>query len=346
MSKSDRLLHEINLLKTRQTLYASDFAKECGVSKRTVYRDILSLSSAKIPVYFDNGYKILPDAFLPSLNFTLDEYLVLRLALTSDLLFEKSPLSTSAKSALAKIEGNLNPQIKPYAEKIKNSVKIQIDDLEDTSEGSPAFGGGKDSPLIFNLLKQSILNNQAVKFFCQCYPSEKVRCSEIEPHALVFFQGDWGLVGFCLAHKEFHLFPMSQIKKVMLLGRAFERQKKFDLEQILRNCEKKSPDSCGKEKISQEGCNIRIEFSKDAVSLMKLKTPSILRKVKTLRNGEIVYSAKVENLDDLLKWISGIEGRAEVFGSPKATAKDNATRINKIYPDKDRFASIGNKIRN
>ena len=317
MSKSDRLLHEINLLKTRQTLYASDIAKECGVSKRTIYRDILSLSTARIPVYFDDGYKILPDAFLPSLNFTLDEYLVLRLALSSDLLFEKSPLALSTRSALAKIEGNLNSQIKPYAEKIKNSVKIQIDDLEDTSEGSPAFGGGKDSPLIFNLLKQSILNNQAVKFFCQSYPSEKVRCSEIEPHALVFFQGDWGLVGFCPEHKEFHLFQVSQIKKVMLLGRAFDRQKKFSLKQILKDCEKKSLDKSGKEKISGEGCNIRIEFSKEAVSLMKLKTPFIHRKTRPGRNGEVIYSAKMEHLEDVLKWISGIEGRAKIADSSK-----------------------------
>jgi len=307
MSKSDRLLHEINLLKTRQTLYASDIAKECGVSKRTIYRDILSLSTARIPVYFDDGYKILPDAFLPSLNFTLDEYLVLRLALSSDLLFEKSPLALSTRSALAKIEGNLNSQIKPYVEKIKNSVKVEIDLPKDR----------KENALIFHLLKQSILNNHAVKLFCQSYPSEKVRGSEIEPHALVFFQGDWGLVGFCPEHKEFHLFQVSQIKKVMLLGRVFERQKKFSLEQILTDFGKKSLDKSGKEQISGKGCNIRIEFSKEAVSLMKLKTPFIHRKTRPGRNGEVIYSAKMEHLEDVLKWISGIEGRAKIADSSK-----------------------------
>jgi predicted DNA-binding transcriptional regulator YafY len=302
MSKSDRLLYEINLLKTRQTLYASDIARECGVSKRTVYRDILSLSSAKIPVYFDDGYKILSDAFLPSLNFDLDEYLVLRLALTSDLLFEKSPLALSARSALAKIEGNLNSQIKPYAEKIKNSVKVEIDLPKDMKENGP----------IFHLLKQSILNNQAVKLFCPFYPFEKIRCVEIEPHALVFFQGDWGLVGFCPEYKEFQLFQVSQIKKVMLSGRAFERQKNFSLKQILKDCEKKSLDKSGREKISGKGCNIRIEFSKKAVPLMKLKTPFIHRKIRPGRNGEVIYSAKMEHFEDVLKWISGIEGRAKM----------------------------------
>ena len=322
MSKSDRLLHEINLLKTRQTLYASDIARDCGVSKRTVYRDILSLSSARIPVYFDNGYKILPDAFLPSLNFNLDEYLVLRLALTSDLLFENSPLALSARSALAKIEGNLSSQIKPYAEKIKNSVKVEIDLPKDR----------KENTLIFHLLKQSILNNHAVKLSCQSYPSEKVRCSEIEPHALVFFQGDWGLVGFCPEDKEFHLFQVSQVKKLMLLGRAFERQKKFSLKQILKDCEKKSLDKSGKEKISGKGCNIRIEFSKEAVSLMKLKTPSILRKAKALRNGEIIYSTQVKNLDDVLEWISGVEGKDNAAGASKTRRKQFVPAIRKIYP--------------
>lgn len=65
MSKTDRLLFILNLIRSRRNLKARDLAKECEVSERTIYRDIMDLSSANIPIYFDDGYKFLTDAFLP-----------------------------------------------------------------------------------------------------------------------------------------------------------------------------------------------------------------------------------------------------------------------------------------
>ncbi|MFH0930314.1 MAG: HTH domain-containing protein, partial [Candidatus Zixiibacteriota bacterium] len=81
MGKADRLLLILNLIRSRRNLRAKDLALECGVSERTIFRDINAISSANIPIYFENGYKFLTDAFLPPLNFSLDEYLVLYLGL-------------------------------------------------------------------------------------------------------------------------------------------------------------------------------------------------------------------------------------------------------------------------
>jgi predicted DNA-binding transcriptional regulator YafY len=79
MSKYDRLLHILNLLRSRRSLRAKDLARECEVTERTIYRDVLSLSSANVPVYFDDGYKLLSDAFLPPLNLTKEEFIVTHL---------------------------------------------------------------------------------------------------------------------------------------------------------------------------------------------------------------------------------------------------------------------------
>ncbi|MCK4427433.1 MAG: HTH domain-containing protein [candidate division Zixibacteria bacterium] len=75
MAKADRLLLILNLLRSRRNLKASNLAKECEVSERTIFRDIQALSEARVPIYFDSGYKLLTDAFLPPLNFTVDELL-------------------------------------------------------------------------------------------------------------------------------------------------------------------------------------------------------------------------------------------------------------------------------
>ncbi|MFQ6003603.1 MAG: helix-turn-helix transcriptional regulator, partial [Candidatus Zixiibacteriota bacterium] len=153
MSKYDRLLHILNLLRARHGLKASDLAKECEVSERTIYRDIIALSSANVPIYFDKGYRLLSDAFLPPLNFTLEDYLVLKLSLSSSVLMERSPLKRYAKATLAKIEGNLNPSLKADLDKIGEPLKMDIRSTFDFSKLS----------LIFKLIEQSVLNKKSLE---------------------------------------------------------------------------------------------------------------------------------------------------------------------------------------
>jgi predicted DNA-binding transcriptional regulator YafY len=54
-SKYDRLLYILNLLRSRNNSRASDLAEESEASERTIYRDVIDLSSANIPIYFDDG---------------------------------------------------------------------------------------------------------------------------------------------------------------------------------------------------------------------------------------------------------------------------------------------------
>ncbi|MFB7650948.1 MULTISPECIES: DUF4240 domain-containing protein [unclassified Streptomyces] len=54
--RAARLLSLVLLLQNRGRLTAGELAEELGVSVRTVYRDIDSLSGAGIPVYGDGGH--------------------------------------------------------------------------------------------------------------------------------------------------------------------------------------------------------------------------------------------------------------------------------------------------
>jgi predicted DNA-binding transcriptional regulator YafY len=53
--RADRLLSLLMLLQTRGRLTAHDLADELEVSERTIYRDLLALSAAGIPVYAERG---------------------------------------------------------------------------------------------------------------------------------------------------------------------------------------------------------------------------------------------------------------------------------------------------
>src|ERR1700722_2225837 len=53
--RASRLLTILTLLQARGRVSAPEFAAECGISLRTVYRDMDALSAAGIPVYSERG---------------------------------------------------------------------------------------------------------------------------------------------------------------------------------------------------------------------------------------------------------------------------------------------------
>jgi predicted DNA-binding transcriptional regulator YafY len=53
--RADRLISLLMLLQTRGRLTARDLAAELEVSERTVYRDVVALSTAGVPVYTEGG---------------------------------------------------------------------------------------------------------------------------------------------------------------------------------------------------------------------------------------------------------------------------------------------------
>lgn len=53
--RAARLINLVLLLQARSTMTASELARELKVSERTVYRDVLALSAADLPVYAEQG---------------------------------------------------------------------------------------------------------------------------------------------------------------------------------------------------------------------------------------------------------------------------------------------------
>lgn len=103
MTKAERLLFIINLFRIRARVTLEELALECGVSKRTIYRDLLSLSSLEIPIYYDDGYRLAADISLPALNFTEDEQELLGYSLRSSPLLRSSRLEDKIRNIELKI---------------------------------------------------------------------------------------------------------------------------------------------------------------------------------------------------------------------------------------------------
>ena len=65
MTKSERLMFMIELLRNHDRLVIGEIASHCEVSERTAYRDIGSLYRMRIPLTYKNGYKIDEESQFP-----------------------------------------------------------------------------------------------------------------------------------------------------------------------------------------------------------------------------------------------------------------------------------------
>lgn len=291
MSKFGRLLQVLNLLKSRQGISAKELASECQVSRRTIFRDILSLSSAEIPVYYEKGYRLLSGTFLPALNFDLDEYLTLKGILSADLFNDRNFFSKTSKSILSKIEVNLNSDLK---EKLRG-VHLPL------SFSFNIKNGDKNQALVFGILKQAILKKKSIILD---YGIKGVFRSEVEvdPLSLVLRGGKWYLVGKCKNHDRYFPFGLDYIKKVTLTEHDFILPKDFSLDEFF----KYSWEVCQAEIVSVE-----LKVFKENKYFMENMSP-FAENISKLKDGSILYRLKVRGVNELARWLLGFPGMVQV----------------------------------
>jgi len=73
MTKAERLIYLVNMIRNRGTALVREMASECDVSQRTIYRDINSLLKLNFPLYYDNGYRLARDVGFPFAGLNMED---------------------------------------------------------------------------------------------------------------------------------------------------------------------------------------------------------------------------------------------------------------------------------
>lgn len=109
MTRSDRLLALIDILRDRRLHRAEDLAQRLKVSVRSIYRDMDTLAASGIPIEGTRGlgYRARPEITLPPLNLGEDELQALHLGLAVVAEGGDEALSAAARTLSAKIDAVL-----------------------------------------------------------------------------------------------------------------------------------------------------------------------------------------------------------------------------------------------
>ena len=193
----DRLIQIIFLLLRHENITAKQLAQELGVSTRTIYRDINTLSIAGIPITSQKGYggglSLLEGFALDKSYFTQEE----QSNIIQALQILKSSHYPDADRTLNKVAGLF-------------SYTLQSDWLEiDFSY----WGSPEKERRNMTALERAVINKYVIKF---TYYNSELTITEqtVEPLKLLFKSHSWYLIAFSLtpAYQEEYNIPLFKLR--------------------------------------------------------------------------------------------------------------------------------------
>ena len=293
MSKYDRLLYILNLLRSRKSLNAARLAEECHVTERSIYRDLISLSEANIPIYYDKGYKLASGNFLPPLNFTAEEYTCLRLAL------ESSPLATAGRKAdtirqiRAKIDCALPETTREYNRGALSTSHIEIDTTV----------AGRAAAKFYGSLEQAVSEQVRIELEYDSIEHGLSR-RRVDPYFIVFRRHAFYFVGYCHLRNDFRTFRIDRVRKVSLLDQRFVRKKGLSATSYFEG-------SWGL--YQGQPVEVVVEFIGRAARVVSGSQHHPTEVVESIGPDRVRYSVTVCGVEEIKRWILGFGQEAEVI---------------------------------
>ena len=202
----DRLIQIIFLLLRHENITAKQLAQELGVSTRTIYRDINTLSIAGIPITSQKGYggglSLLEGFALDKSYFTQEE----QSNIIQALQILKSSHYPDADRTLNKVAGLF-------------SHTLQSDWLEiDFSY----WGSPEKERRNMTALERAVINKYVIKF---TYYNSELTITEqtVEPLKLLFKSHSWYLIAFSRRREEIRTYKLSRIRNLQITDQLFDR---------------------------------------------------------------------------------------------------------------------------
>lgn len=214
----ERFLNILLLLQRQPVVRAADLAARFGVSKRTIYRDLQTLSEMGVPVASmpGEGYALVEGFYMPPLSFTSDEAQALFLG--AKMLREQATGTLAGAAALAveKISHILPETTREHVEALAETIRFHA------------------LPQRFNLdqpylvqLRAAIRARQVIRLRYFSYSQNVSTERDVEPEALTYSGDAWYLNGFCRLRNDERSFRLDRIGGLDTLDERFTPRQMF-----------------------------------------------------------------------------------------------------------------------
>lgn len=295
-SKSLRLLQVLELLSSQPGISMSDLVRELGLSERTIYRYLDTLSSEmNVPLYHRaGGYHLNGKAFLGPLNFTSEELFVTALALSTTPAASTKTFAEYAKSAFRKIESAVST----------GAIETVQPWLEHSTVQKSPYCPNELPDMLEKILNSTVVGKQLKIDY---YSARSAREKEMvfEPYAIAFRRHAWYVAGFSREHRKVIQLKMVRIRSISETGVKFIPPADFSVDDFYaRSWEVWSGDT---------ETEVQVRFSAKVAPIVKETRRHPTQRIEDQPDGSIIFSVRVDGSTEIGFWILGWGSEAEVL---------------------------------
>lgn len=304
----DRILRLISVLQSGRSHNSGQLARLCGVSRRTIFRDLATLQESGLRIVFDEtrqGYSLAPQTYLPPTDFTLPEALAL-LVLCRELGDGDHgiPFLRAAQSAGLKLVGSLPQTMREYVGDVASAIAIRLDVR---NRESP-------DPSRYEELVQALSQRRHVRIRYNSFSERKEIGTLLSPFRMLFRRRSWYVIGRSSLHRAIRTFNVGRITALELLETQYRIPPRFDLDRYLGDAWNliREPD---------RPLAVRIRFSAIVASNVEEVRWHRTQRMERDPDGALVFCARVEGMREIVWWILGYGEQAEVLEPPELRAE-------------------------
>lgn len=294
MNRTDRLLAIVLELQGRGRQRGEDLAATFEVSQRTIYRDIQALCEAGVPVVAvpGQGYSLFKGYFLPPLQFSSDEAVMLLLG--SDVMAQNfdAEYHLAARSAERKIAGVLPEDLRKEVGSLRQSIRFIVAGALDHPTGDETL----------RQLRTAIFKRQRVRFSYHARHTregaERQSNREADPYGLVHIGNSWYMVGHCHERRAIRHFRIERIEALEVLDKTFTRPEDFKIEQ--------------REGSDPRNVTVKVLFDAEVTRWVR-EAPSFYTVSEEEQAEGLLVTLKVRQEREALQWVLGWGAHARVL---------------------------------
>ncbi len=301
LARIHRLLELIGLLQAGRGYNAEGLAQVCGVSRRSIFRDLDLLRQSGVPVAFDESqqcYRIPGACLLPPTNFTPEEALAL-LVLCHEL-GHGLPFLSPARSAAVKLESTLPARLRDQLRNVIAAIQIQ------PTPNNPLEGRKP----VYEQLLEAIANRRNVRIRYGSLQEQKEISTRLSPYRMFFSRRSWYVVGRSSIHRAKRTFNLARILQLEPLEDKFQIPRGFSVERYLRNAWHMIPER-GPDR------EVIVRFDKLVAQNVAEVNWHKTQRLELRDDGTLDFHVTVSGLNEISWWILGYGDQAEVLQPPE-----------------------------
>ncbi len=299
-SQAARLHDVIRLLETRYGATVGELAEECGVTRRTIYRDLKAIEEAGYPLVSETGeggrvlYRFMTGfKQVPPITFSLEELMTLHLCRSQLAFLRGTPFAEDLDAIFTRIHSSLPPRSVAHLERIASATAPKF-------SGVPDYSGRYEDLVV---LRRALIR----QFRCRLHyrpPRRDLQVYLIDPYSLLFHNNALYLAAYAHNRQDQRLFLVDRIEKVELLEERFDVPDDFNPADLLGA-------SFGV--VSDAPIEVRVRFAAPVAHLIRERIWHPSQQLDEAEKGGVILSMTVSGRTELLAWLYSYLPHVEVL---------------------------------